>query len=174
MELSQQAAEPAAMETAAPLKVSLTEALENKELMGVYELCDVKAPSGSLVYVNHRGGDNSKPKLYLFRGNGSTHDEEMDDDGKWIVSADKNDMATNEGYIFSTQKDAEVPTAAGLTWEEEGLVVTEGEEAGLAWIEVEAAANKEKRRRLIQMLFIVTLLSSAIPAVALGIGTDDD
>ena len=88
--------------------------------MGVYERCDTKAP----MYVNHNAGDDSKPKRYLYRADGSTHDGERS--GLWIVADEESDIAENCGYIRSVQADADLPTAAGLEWiQAEGLVVSE-------------------------------------------------
>ena len=92
--------------------------------MGVYERCDTKAPSGSPMYVNHNAGDDTKPKRYLYRADASTHGGARD--GLWIACNDEGEMAKNLGLIRSVQADAELPTAAGLTWiQAEGLVVTE-------------------------------------------------
>ena len=92
--------------------------------MGVYERCDTKAPSGSPMYVNHNAGDDTKPKRYLYRADASTHGGARD--GLWIACDDEGQVAKNQGVIRSVQADAELPTAAGLTWiQAEGLVVTE-------------------------------------------------
>ena len=50
-------------------QVSLTGSTSpyTKYLMGLYELCDAKAPSGSVMYVNHNAGDDELPKRYLYR-----------------------------------------------------------------------------------------------------------
>ena len=85
--------------------------------MGLYELCDAKAPSGSVMYVNHNAGDDDVPKRYLYRASNT---------GRWLVAAQESDIAQNYGTIFSIQTDADLPTAAGLTWFGAiGLVVTE-------------------------------------------------
>ena len=83
--------------------------------MGLYELCDAKAPSGSVMYVNHNAGDDDVPKRYLYRTSNT---------GKWWVAAQESQIARNIGDIFGNETDADLPTAAGLTWTG-GLVVTE-------------------------------------------------
>ena len=97
-------------------QVSLTGSTRFPHLMGLYELCDAKAPSGSVMYVNHNAGDDDVPKRYLYR---------TSNDGKWKVAARESWIARNVGDIISDQSDADLPTAAGLTWNAIGLVVTE-------------------------------------------------
>ena len=105
-------------------EVSLTESTENGQLMGVYERCDTKAPGGSPMYVNHNAGDDTKPKRYLYRGDASTHGGTRD--GLWIACNEESEIATNQGNIRSVAADAELPTAAGLTWvQAKGMIVTE-------------------------------------------------
>ena len=92
--------------------------------MGVYELSNQRAPSGSAKFVNHNAGDDTKPKRYLYRADGSTHGGARK--GLWIACDDEDMMEKNLGVIRSVQADAELPTAAGLKWiQAEGLVVTE-------------------------------------------------
>ena len=75
------------------------------------------------MWIKH-GAVGTDQKRYLYRADGSTHDGERK--GLWIVGDDESMMTGNSGFIRSVQSDADLPTAAGLTWiQAEGLVVSE-------------------------------------------------
>ena len=92
-------------------------------LMGLYQLSGEKSKSGQPMWVKH-GDANTDQKRYLYRADGSTHDGERN--GLWIVGDDEVALTENRGFIRSVQSDADLPTAARLTWiQAEGLVVSE-------------------------------------------------
>ena len=75
------------------------------------------------MWIKH-GAVSTDQKHYLYRADGSTHDGERN--GLWIVGDDEVHLTENKGRIRSVQSDADLPTAAGLTWiQAEGLVVSE-------------------------------------------------
>ena len=92
--------------------------------MGLYELSGGRSPSGHPMWVNHSTGDATKPKAYLYRGDGRTHDGKRD--GLWMVMDEEDQVAANTGWIRSVEADAALPTEPGLNWiQADGLIVTE-------------------------------------------------